>query len=184
MGVKWRELSDGRQVVGGVRGNGTRSLTAQPPRASPGSPAFHFWWPCRGRSYLYSSAIRDFSRKLTFALTISSNPHGSTLVWHGESWPKTVFLFFWDMGRRPTVFYRKGGLISMYRFRLLQVAVLKGGACEAVGDHTSGHLKHCSCSEEVSVTRGSPDLLPGKGGRNILNSLGADRPNVVQQKLR
>lgn len=85
---------------------------------------------------------------------------------------------------RPAVFYRKGGLINMHQFRLLQVAALQGGTREAVGDHTLDHLKHGAISRRLSVTGGVPDLLPGKSGRNVLKSLGADHLNMVQQKLR
>lgn len=104
--------------------------------------ALHFWELCRGRS---CTGIPDCSRKPLLALTISSHPYCSTLAWHGEPCPKRVLLLFWDMGRRPSVFYRKGRLINMYQFRLLQVAVLKGGHREAVRDHTSGRQQEVTC---------------------------------------
>lgn len=36
----------------------------------------------------------------------------------------------------------------------------------------------------LHVTRGLPDLPPGKGGRNVLKARGADRLTMVQEKPR
>lgn len=54
----------------------------------------------------------------------------------------------------------------MYQFRFLQVAALKGGEPRELSEPTlPDHLKHCGHQQEISVTHGSPDLLPGKDGR-------------------
>lgn len=142
--VGWR-AGGGKKADSGVcRGHGISNFIPASDHLT-GFLTLHFRGPCRGRSCLHYSVIPDCSRKPTLALTISSNPHCSTLEWLGEPCPKRVLLLFWDMGRRPAVFYRKGGLTNVCRFRLLQVAVLKGGRREAVRDPASGRQQEVTC---------------------------------------